>query len=69
MMGTVFLILLFLGALVLLAGLLWGLFWFLVQAGVIVREAGKQPYTGGDNYRLEQGRDLSKPEESKVETP
>jgi hypothetical protein len=63
------LIVLFLGGLLLLAGLVWGLFWFLVQAGVIVHEARKPTYTGGENYRLEQGREVGKDEAQKVKAP
>jgi len=43
---------------VLLAMIGWGLFWFLVQAGVIVSYARKPPHVDAGDYRLEQGRDV-----------
>ena len=47
-----------------LAGLLvlsllgWGLFWFLVQSGVIVQKALEPPTTDTNDYSLGQGRDV-----------
>lgn len=57
-MATWLLIFLVLGGLLLLAGLLWGLFWFLVKIGVIVNAARKPPYVDSGDYSLEQGRDV-----------
>jgi hypothetical protein len=50
--------------LLIVAGLLflviagWGIFWLLVQAGVIVRAAVTPPTTDTNNYSLGQGREV-----------
>jgi hypothetical protein len=36
----------------------WGLFWLLVQGGVIVRKAMEPPTTDTNNYSLNQGREV-----------
>jgi hypothetical protein len=40
----------------------WGLFWLLVQLGVIVNEARKPTYIDHSDYSLEQGRDVGQEE-------
>ncbi|GAB4433503.1 MAG: hypothetical protein OHK0015_22340 [Chloroflexi bacterium OHK40] len=50
--------------LVIVAGLLflwmiaWGIFWFLVQAGVIVQKALEPPAMDDGSYTLSQGREV-----------
>lgn len=36
----------------------WGLFWFLVQAGLIVRAAATPPTTDTKDYSMSQGREV-----------
>jgi hypothetical protein len=40
-------------------GLGWGLFLFLVQVGVIVQKAGEAPTTDNQSYSLDKSRDAS----------
>lgn len=44
--------------LVLLSFVGWGLFWFLIQVGVIIRKAQEPPHVDAGNYELRQGRDI-----------
>ncbi|NTW01612.1 MAG: hypothetical protein HGA19_09910 [Oscillochloris sp.] len=50
--------------LIVLAGILilfvagWGIFWLLIQLGVIVQKATEPPTTDTNNYSLNQGRDV-----------
>lgn len=36
----------------------WGIFWFLVQSGVIVQKALEPPTTDARDYSLDQGREV-----------
>ncbi|NTV63553.1 MAG: hypothetical protein HGA65_08465 [Oscillochloris sp.] len=51
--------------LIILAGLLllslvgWGIFWLLIQLGVIVQKAAEPPTTDTNNYSLDQGHDIA----------
>lgn len=54
--------LLLLCAVVLSAVVGWGLFWFLVQAGIIISYARKPPHVDAGDYRLEQGREVGRDE-------
>jgi len=36
----------------------WGIFWFLIQAGVVVQKAIEPPTTDSHDYRLEQGHEV-----------
>lgn len=38
----------------------WGLFFLLVQLGVIVNQAAKPPHSDTGDYHLSQGRDIGK---------
>lgn len=40
----------------------WGIFWFLVQAGVIVQKALEPPTTDSRSFSLEQGREVKSEE-------
>ncbi|MCG8351648.1 MAG: hypothetical protein MI924_28100 [Chloroflexales bacterium] len=54
-------ILFFVGSLILiLFG--WGIFWLLVQLGVIVSEARKPTYIDNSDYTLDQGREVGQEE-------
>jgi hypothetical protein len=48
--------------LVLLSVVGWGLFWFLIQLGVIIRKAQEPPHTDTGTYELRQGRDIGSDE-------
>jgi hypothetical protein len=54
----------FLLLLIILAGILllisigFGIFWVLLQLGVIVQKASEPPTTDTNNYSLRQGRDV-----------
>jgi hypothetical protein len=36
----------------------WGIFWFLVQSGVVVQKALEPPTTDTRDYSLDQGREV-----------
>lgn len=57
-MSGVLLVLLIVAGLMFLWMIAWGLFWLLVQAGVIVREAQRPPITDTNDYSLQQGREV-----------
>ncbi len=66
--GIGLIILIIIGALLLLSIAGWGLFWLLVQLGVIVNEARKPAYTDTSDYSLKQGRDVGKDEQHRNHT-
>lgn len=55
-------ILIVLAGILLLIGVGWGLFFFLIQLGVIVQKAAEPPTTDTNNYSLGQSRDVGKGE-------
>jgi hypothetical protein len=61
-MGITLLLLAALAAIVLIVGLGWGLFFVLVQLGVIAQKAMEPPTQDSGDYSLDQGRDVGKPE-------
>ncbi len=46
------------GVILLILSVGWGLFWFLVQAGIIVQKAVEPPTTTSGDYNLSQGREV-----------
>ncbi len=63
-MTNLFLIMLVLGAVVLMAGAIIGLVIFLLQIGVIAREAGRPTHRDTSNYSLSQGREAGRTEQN-----
>jgi hypothetical protein len=61
-MGTLLIVLVIVAAVMFLWMIAWGVFWFLVQAGVIVQKAVEPPATGGPSFTLEQGREVKSEE-------
>jgi hypothetical protein len=59
---SLLLILIVFAGILLLIGAGWGLFWFLIQVGVIVQKATEPPTTDTNNYSLGQSRDVGKDE-------
>lgn len=57
-MLIIFLIIIF--GILLIAGAGWGLFWFLVQVGVIAQKATEPPTRDTNDYSLSQGREVGK---------
>lgn len=57
-MSGILLVLLIIGGLIMLGLFGWGLFWMLVQAGVIVQKAVEPPTTDTNNYSISQGREV-----------
>lgn len=62
-MDGILLVLLIVGGLVLLGAIAWGVFWLLVQAGVVVSEARKPPTTDTNDYSLSQSREVKSEEQ------
>lgn len=62
-MANLFLIAIVLAAVVLMAGAIIGLIIFLVQIGVIAREAGRPTHRDTSDYSLSQGREAGRSEE------
>ncbi|NNJ09340.1 hypothetical protein EKD04_003260 [Chloroflexales bacterium ZM16-3] len=56
------LILMIIGGILLLFAVGWGVFWMLIQLGVIVQKATEPPTTDTNTYSLGQGRDVSNDE-------
>jgi hypothetical protein len=61
-MSGILLVLLIVAGLMLFWMIAWGLFWLLVQAGVIVRAASVPPTTDTNDYTLGQGREVKSEE-------
>jgi uncharacterized membrane protein len=61
-MGTILTVLVIVAALLFLWMIAWGVFWFLVQTGLIVQKALEPPTTDTRNYSLEQGREVKSEE-------
>jgi hypothetical protein len=61
-MGTFLTVLVIVAALLFLWMIAWGVFWFLVQTGLIVQKALEPPATDTRNYNLEQGREVKSEE-------
>jgi hypothetical protein len=58
----IFVILMILAGILLLLSVGWGIFWVLLQLGVIVQKAAEPPTTDTNNYSLGQGRDVGQGE-------
>ncbi len=63
-MSTVLLVLLVIAGLMLVWMVFWGLFWLLVQGGVIVRSAMTPPTTDTSDYSLGQAREVKSEDKS-----
>lgn len=57
-MSTLFLIAIIIGGLIVVALIVSGIFWFLIQIGVIVKKAAEPPTPDYGSYSLDQGRDV-----------
>ncbi|WP_298818069.1 hypothetical protein [Chloroflexus sp.] len=62
MMSTLFFIVIMIAGLIVVALIGSGIFWFLVQIGVIVQKAAEPPTQDFGSYSLEQGQDVSEKE-------
>lgn len=62
MMSTLFLIAIIIGGLIVVALVVSGIFWFLIQVGVIVKKAAEPPTQDYGSYSLDQGRDVGERE-------
>lgn len=61
-MSGLILVLIVVAGLLLLFSVGWGLFWVLVQVGVIAQKAVEPPVTDTNNYSLNQGREVQNDE-------
>jgi flagellar basal body-associated protein FliL len=61
-MGSVLLILIVIAAVMFLWMIAWGVFWFLVQAGVVAQKAFEPPATDTRSFSLDQGREVKSEE-------
>lgn len=61
-MSGILLVLLIVAGAMLLWMIAWGLFWLLIQAGVIVQAARTPPTTDTNDYTLSQGREVKSEE-------
>ncbi|MFV9505309.1 MAG: hypothetical protein AB4911_12170 [Oscillochloridaceae bacterium umkhey_bin13] len=57
-MNTLLLSLILIAGAMFLWMIAWGVFWFLVQTGVIVQKALEPPVSDQGTYSLEQGREV-----------
>ncbi len=64
MFSTLFVIVAIIGGLIILALVGSGVFWFLVQIGVIVQKAAEPPTQDYGSYSLDQGRDVAESSDS-----
>lgn len=62
MMSAMFTIVMIVVGLIVVALIGSGIFWFLVQIGVIVQKAAEPPAQDYGSYSLDQGRDISERE-------
>lgn len=58
MLSTMFIIVAIIAGLIVVALVVSGIFWFLVQIGVIVKKAAEPPTQDYGSYSLDQGRDV-----------
>lgn len=63
-MSGILIVLLIVAGLMFLWMIAWGLFWLLVQAGVIAQAATKPPITDTNDYSLQQGREVKSEDNS-----
>jgi hypothetical protein len=62
MLSTLFFIVIIIAGLIVIALIGAGIFWFLVQIGVIVQKAAEPPTQDYGSYSLDQGRDVDERE-------
>ncbi len=62
MLSTLFFIVIIIAGLIVIALIGSGIFWFLVQIGVIVQKAAEPPTQDYGSYSLDQGRDVDERE-------
>ncbi|MBO9347208.1 hypothetical protein QTO31_03895 [Chloroflexus sp. MS-CIW-1] len=62
MLSTLFFIVILIAGLIVIALIGSGIFWFLVQIGVIVQKAAEPPTQDYGSYSLDQGRDVDERE-------
>ena len=62
MLSTLFFIVILIAGLIVIALIGSGIFWFLVQIGVIVQKAAEPPTQDYGGYSLDQGRDVDERE-------
>ncbi|WP_028458009.1 hypothetical protein [Chloroflexus sp. Y-396-1] len=62
MLSTLFFIVIIIAGLIVIALIGSGIFWFLVQIGVIVQKAAEPPTQDYGSYSLDQGRDIDERE-------
>lgn len=58
-MSGILLVLIIVAALLFIWMIAWGVFWFLVQAGVVVQKAMEPPATDTGDYSINQGREVT----------
>lgn len=61
-MGTVIIVLLIVAVIMFLWMIAWGVFWFLVQTGVVVQKALEPPTTDSRSFSIDQGREVKSEE-------
>lgn len=61
-MGSILTILVLVALALFLWMIAWGVFWFLVQTGVVVQKALEPPATDSRSFNLEQGREVKSEE-------
>jgi len=62
MLSTLLFIVIIIAGLIVIALIGSGIFWFLVQIGVIVQKAAESPTQDYGSYSLDQGRDIDERE-------
>lgn len=62
-MGSFLIVLVIIVVVLFLWMIAWGVFWFLVQAGVVVQKAVEPPTIDTQDYSLSQGREVKSEEQ------
>lgn len=61
-MGTILTVLVIIALVMFLWMIAWGVFWFLVQAGIVVQKSLEPPVSDTRDYSLEQSREVKSEE-------